>query len=90
MHVEYAFLADAAEAPTTGKLYVLGGGIDELIVPRLPAVHRRLSLVAKLRPDATECGAGQADSRVGRRRPRGLGLAVLGRVEACSPLMSGG
>jgi len=43
MHIEYAFLADAADASPTGKLYVLGGGIDELIVPQFPAVHGRLS-----------------------------------------------
>lgn len=55
MEVEYAFLADAADAPPSGKLYVLGGGFDQISAHSFPAVHLYMSLVVKLRLHPTEC-----------------------------------
>jgi hypothetical protein len=56
MQVEYAFLADAAQTSADNKLYVLGGGIDEIGAPRFPATHPYMSLVVKLQLHPTECG----------------------------------
>jgi len=47
MRVEYAFLCDAA-TQHGGKVNALGIGIDHLGVTTLPAVHPRLTLVARL------------------------------------------
>lgn len=55
MEVEYAFLADAAVSPPDGKLYVLGGGIDEIRASSFPAIHPYVSLVVKLKLHPTEC-----------------------------------
>lgn len=54
MQIEYAFLADAAAAPE-GKLYVLGGGFDEIFAENFPAVHPTMTLVVKARLGPTEC-----------------------------------
>jgi hypothetical protein len=56
MEVEFAFLADAAEAPADSKLYVLGGGINEVGAPSFPATHGALALVVKIKLHPTECG----------------------------------
>jgi len=55
MDVEYAFLADAAQTSSDGKLYVLGGGIDRIFAKKFPAVHPAMSLVLKMRLHPTEC-----------------------------------
>lgn len=54
MQVEYAFLADSAQA-VEGKVYVIGGGIDEIKAGQFPAVHPLLSLVVKFRLEPIEC-----------------------------------
>lgn len=55
MDVEYAFLADAAQTSSDGKLYVLGGGIDRIFAKEFPAAHPAISLVLKIRLHPTEC-----------------------------------
>lgn len=55
MEVEFAFLADAAEATPNQKLYVLGGGIEKIYAPSFPATHPSISLVVKLRLHPIEC-----------------------------------
>lgn len=55
--VEYAFLADSADAPPNGKLYVLGAGIDRITAANFPVVQPTITLVVKLRLHAAECGA---------------------------------
>jgi hypothetical protein len=55
MEIEFAFLADAAQAPSGSKLYVLGGGIDELAASAFPAIHPQMVLVLKLKVHPTEC-----------------------------------
>ncbi len=55
MEVEFAFLADAAEAPLGSKLYVLGGGIDELGARSFPATHPHMVFVLKLKLHPAEC-----------------------------------
>jgi hypothetical protein len=52
--VEYAFLADAAEAQPGQKFSVLGGGVSRLSGPNLPFTHPHLSLVVGLRLTAAE------------------------------------
>jgi hypothetical protein len=52
--IEYAFLADAAEAQPGQKFNVLGGGISRLSGPSLPFTHPHLSLVVGLRLTAAE------------------------------------
>jgi hypothetical protein len=55
MEVEYAFLADAAQTSSDGKLFVLGGGIDRIFAKKFPAVHPYMSLVLKMKLHPTEC-----------------------------------
>jgi hypothetical protein len=52
--IEFAFLADAAEAQPGQKFSVLGGGISRLSGPSLPFAHPHLSLVVGLRLTAAE------------------------------------
>ena len=47
MHVELAFLCDAA-TDSNGKLNALGIGIDRLILTELPQQHRRLTVVVRI------------------------------------------
>ena len=46
--LDFAFLADAAEAQPGRKFYVLGGGIDSIGAPRFPVVHPHMSLVLRI------------------------------------------
>ena len=52
--IEFAFLADAAEAQPGQKFNVLGGGISRLSGPSLPFQHPHLSLVVGLRLTVAE------------------------------------
>ena len=45
--LDFAFLADAAEAEPGRKLYVLGGGIDQIAGPEFPLVHPHMALVMR-------------------------------------------
>lgn len=53
--VEFAFLADAAQVSSDGKLYALGAGIDQIGAHAFPTVHPSLVLVLKLCLQPTEC-----------------------------------
>jgi len=46
--LDFAFLADAAEAEPGRKFYVLGGGIDSIGAQSFPVVHPHMSLVMRL------------------------------------------
>lgn len=46
--LDFAFLADAADAEPGRKFYVLGGGIDSIAAPALPVVHPLVALVLRL------------------------------------------
>ncbi len=52
--IEYAFLADAAEALPGQKFHVLGGGVSRLSGPSFPFQHPHLALVVALRIGAAE------------------------------------
>ena len=52
--IEYAFLADAADAQPGQKFHILGGGVSRLSGPSLPFSHPHLSLVVGLRLTAAE------------------------------------
>lgn len=56
MRLGFAFFASAAEAGPDGRFSVLGGDLDAIELPDLPARVPRMSLVAKLLFDADECG----------------------------------
>ncbi len=55
MEVEFAFLADAAQTSSDGKLYALGAGIDKVFTPGFPVAHSHVSLVVKIKVHPTEC-----------------------------------
>jgi hypothetical protein len=52
--LDFAFLADAAEAQPGRKFYVLGGGIDTIGAPQFPVTHPHMSLVLRLSVHPTE------------------------------------
>lgn len=55
MIVDFAFLADGAEA-INGKIYVLGGGIDTFWTDKLPFVCPRVSFAMRIIFDVAEIG----------------------------------
>jgi hypothetical protein len=55
MEVEFAFLADAAQVPPDGKLYVLGGNVDRIHAHQFPTNHPSMTLVMKIQMLASEC-----------------------------------
>jgi len=54
--LDFAFLADAAEAEAGRKFYVLGGGIDQIAGPEFPLVHPHFSLVMRFIVHPNELG----------------------------------
>jgi len=52
--LDFAFLADAAEAEPGRKFYVLGGGVDSIGAPSFPVVHPHLALLIRLLVHPTE------------------------------------
>ena len=54
--LDFAFLADAAEAEPGRKFYVLGGGIDQIAGPEFPLMHPHMSLVMRFIVHPTELG----------------------------------
>lgn len=55
--IEYAFLADAAEARPGQKFAVIGGGVSRLGGPKFPLRHPHLALVCGLSVTTPEFGA---------------------------------
>lgn len=55
MEVDYAFLANAAEA-NNGVFHVLGGGIDTVRSPKIPVNYPKLSLVLRVVFEPAELG----------------------------------
>ena len=45
--LDFAFLADAAEAEPARKFYVLGGGIDQIHARQFPTVHPHMALLMR-------------------------------------------
>jgi hypothetical protein len=52
--LDFAFLADAAEAEPGRKFYVLGGGVDSIGAQAFPVVHPQLALLIRLLVHPTE------------------------------------
>lgn len=52
--LDFAFIADAAEAEPGRKIYVVGGGIDSIAAPAFPVVHPMMSLVMRIAVHHTE------------------------------------
>ena len=54
--IEFAFLADAADAQPGQKFHVIGGGIDRISGQTFPLVHPHVALVIGLRITIPELG----------------------------------
>ena len=54
--LDFAFLADAAEAEPNRKFYVLGGGIDVIAGQVAPLVHAHMALVMRFEVHPSELG----------------------------------
>jgi hypothetical protein len=52
--LDFAFLADAAEAEPGRKFYVLGGGVDSIGAQAFPVVHPQMALLIRLLVHPTE------------------------------------
>ncbi|HEV2685196.1 MAG TPA: hypothetical protein VGW79_01025 [Actinomycetota bacterium] len=52
--LDFAFLADAAEAEPGKKFYVLGGGVDSIGAQAFPVVHPHLALLIRVLIHPTE------------------------------------
>jgi len=87
MEITSAMLADAASA-FDGKLYVHGGGWDQLVVRQFPTAHPTMTLVMLLAADASEApGTGELrvqlvdedgnDVGVGAAAAMGIGMSPL-------------
>jgi len=46
MELDFAILADAAATPPDGKLYLMGGGIENIIARTFPCLHTNLPTCA--------------------------------------------
>jgi uncharacterized protein DUF6941 len=64
--LDFAFLADAAEAEPGRKFYVLGGGVDSIGAQSFPVVHPHLALLIRLLVHPTEA-----------ERPHGLEVRLI-------------
>jgi hypothetical protein len=53
MELDFAFLADGAEA-LGGKLYVMGGAFDTIWGKKFPAIHPKISFVMRMTFEAAE------------------------------------
>ncbi|MBI4728106.1 MAG: hypothetical protein HY775_01180 [Acidobacteria bacterium] len=54
--LDFAFLADAADAEPGRKFYVLGGGVDQVHARGFPVVHPHLALLMRFLVHPTETG----------------------------------
>lgn len=83
--IEYAFIADAADARPGQKFAVLGGGISRLGGPALPIRHPHLALVIGLRVAPSELHADH-DLAFVLQRPDGGEMTSAGaRIRADGP-----
>jgi hypothetical protein len=89
MDVEFAFLADAAQAEKN-KLYVLGAGFDRITAKQFPAVHPVMSFALKLRLHPAECER-QHNLEVELWDPDGqpIGIKVAAQFRADRPKQAG-
>ncbi len=82
--IEFAFLADSAQARPGEKFHVLGGGVSRLASPQFPFRHPHLALVVALSVTAPET-AREHDVRFILLDPDGRELAGAGGVVRTSP-----
>ena len=79
MHVDYAFLCDAA-TEHGGKINALGIGIDRLSAAALPATHARLTFVARLAFALEDAGVHRFRVRVVDADGRAIAGAIEGEL----------
>ncbi len=77
--IEYAFLADAAQASPGDKFSVLGGGVSRLASRTVPFRHPHLALLIALKVTAAEAGRAH-EVRFVLLDPDGRELAGAGGV----------
>jgi hypothetical protein len=83
--IEYAFLADAAEAQPGQKFAVLGGGVSRIGGPQFPLRHPHLAMVVGLLLTTPELGA-EHDLRFVVLSPDGDEISSAGaRIRAEGP-----
>ena len=70
MTLTFAFLASAAEIGADGRFFVLGGGIDGILVATLPSQIPAIAVVASMHFPPDECGV-QHRVRMTATRPDG-------------------
>lgn len=56
MRIQFALLADAAQATPDGKFSIIGGGLDTIYAAKFPALHQSISMVIKLDVTKAEIG----------------------------------
>ena len=54
MQLDFAFICDYADQ--LGKIVAVGVGIEEIRATEVPATHKQLALVARIRTNVTETG----------------------------------
>lgn len=83
--IEYAFLADAAEARPGQKFAVLGGGVSRLGGPQFPLRHPHLALVCGLLVTSPELGT-EHELQFVLLTPDGKGLSnATAKIQANGP-----
>src|SRR5512139_2008985 len=82
--IEFAFLADAAQARPGEKFHVLGGGVSRLASRTFPFRHPHLALVVALSVTAPETGR-EHEVRFVLLDPDGRELAGAGGVLRAGP-----
>ncbi|MGC8641346.1 MAG: DUF6941 family protein [Isosphaeraceae bacterium] len=55
MNLRFAFLANGAEVGRDGRFFVLGGGIDGLLVQSVPTIFPAIAVMARIHFSAEEC-----------------------------------
>jgi hypothetical protein len=60
MHLVDAFFASAAEVTPDGRCFILGGGIEALLVPQLNVTIPSIAMLARIHFDLEECNRDQA------------------------------
>ena len=87
--LDFAFLADAAEAEPGHKFYVLGGGIDQIAGPAFPLVHPHMALLMRFLVPQDELGRAHLLT-VRLVDPSGTELARIdGKIETAAAEIDG-
>jgi len=86
MRLETAFLAQAAEVTSDGRVFVHGGGIEGFMTPAVPFVLPSIAIVLRIQFLLEECGI-EHQLRVTVTSPDGAdcGLNAVSRLSTQAP-----